>query len=49
VNAHEKLDNAVFTAYGWSQDISDEEILTNLLRLNLERSGEEFIPLEAHV
>jgi type II restriction/modification system DNA methylase subunit YeeA len=39
-NAHKRLDAAVFAAYGWSTDISDEEILKNLLALNLERSGE---------
>ncbi len=40
-NAHKKLDAAVFAAYGWSADISDEDILKNLLALNLERSAEE--------
>lgn len=38
-NAHERLDRAVFAAYGWPEDISEEEILTNLLALNLQRSG----------
>jgi type II restriction/modification system DNA methylase subunit YeeA len=37
-NAHDKLDKAVFAAYGWPEDIADEEILKNLLTLNLERS-----------
>jgi hypothetical protein len=32
------LDQAVFVAYGWPSDLSDEEILENLLALNLERS-----------
>ncbi len=36
-NAHEQLDKVVFAAYGWPSDISDEEILRNLLALNLER------------
>jgi len=36
--AHKKLDNAVFAAYGWKSDLSDEEILEKLLALNLERS-----------
>jgi hypothetical protein len=40
-NVHARLDATVFTAYGWSPDISDEEILKNLLALNLELSGEE--------
>jgi hypothetical protein len=30
----------VFDAYGWSVDISDEEILEKLLALNFERAGE---------
>jgi len=37
--AHKKLDEAVFAAYGWSPDLSDEEILEKLLSLNLERGG----------
>jgi type II restriction/modification system DNA methylase subunit YeeA len=36
-NAHKRLDHAVFAAYGWPPEISDEEILKNLLALNLER------------
>ncbi len=39
-NAHKKLDAAVFAAYGWPADVSDEDILKNLLALNLERSAE---------
>jgi hypothetical protein len=35
--AHTRLDAVVYTAYGWPADISDEEILKNLLVLNLER------------
>ena len=37
--AHQKLDQAVFAAYGWKSDLSDEEILEKLLALNLERGG----------
>jgi type II restriction/modification system DNA methylase subunit YeeA len=37
-NAHKKLDAAVFAAYGWPEDITDEDMLKNLLALNLERS-----------
>lgn len=37
--AHEKLDRAVLDAYGWPHDISDEEILSRLLALNLERAN----------
>jgi type II restriction/modification system DNA methylase subunit YeeA len=36
--AHQKLDRAVFDAYGWPYDLSDEEILARLLALNLERA-----------
>jgi hypothetical protein len=39
--AHKKLDRAVFAAYGWSDDLSDEEILSRLLALNLERVNNE--------
>jgi type II restriction/modification system DNA methylase subunit YeeA len=35
--AHKRLDEAVFAAYGWKSDLSDEEILEKLLSLNLER------------
>ena len=31
--AHKKLDEAVFAAYGWKSDLSDEEILEKLLSL----------------
>ncbi len=37
--AHERLDVAVFAAYGWNPDIDDEEVLTRLLALNLEREA----------
>jgi len=36
--AHKRIDEAVFAAYGWKSDLSDEEILEKLLALNLERS-----------
>ena len=38
-HAHRKLDHAVLDAYGWSHDLSDEEILARLLALNLERAA----------
>ena len=38
-NAHARLDAAVIAAYGWPPDLTDEEVLQNLLTLNLERSG----------
>jgi len=37
--AHESLDQAVASAYGWSNDIADEEVLGRLLQLNLTRSS----------
>jgi hypothetical protein len=36
-NAHAVLDRAVFEAYGWPSDISNDSILERLLDLNLER------------
>jgi hypothetical protein len=38
-NVHRKLDEAVFAAYGWPADLSDEETLARLLELNLSRSA----------
>ena len=36
--AHRKLDAAVFDAYGWPHDLTDEEILSRLLTLNLDQA-----------
>ena len=36
--AHERLDRAVFAAYGWTYPLDDEEICVRLLALNLRRS-----------
>jgi len=36
--AHEKLDAAVFSAYGWNAAMSDDQLLESLLAWNLERS-----------
>lgn len=36
--AHKKLDAAVFAAYGWPSELSDEQLLEKLLALNLERA-----------
>jgi len=38
-HAHRKLDAAVFAAYGWPPDLTDEDILARLLALNLERAA----------
>ncbi len=37
--AHERLDAAVFAAYGWEPSLTDEEVLSRLLALNLERAA----------
>ena len=38
---HDDLDLAVLDAYGWPQDITDEQILQNLVALNAQRAEEE--------
>jgi type II restriction/modification system DNA methylase subunit YeeA len=38
-NAHRELDAAVAAAYGWPADIAEEEALSRLLALNLERAA----------
>ncbi|WP_417255070.1 class I SAM-dependent DNA methyltransferase [Celeribacter sp.] len=38
---HDQIDAAVAEAYGWPADLSDEEILFNLVALNKERAEEE--------
>ena len=40
---HDDLDAAVFDAYGWPHDLSDDEILRRLVELNRERAEEERI------
>ena len=37
--AHARLDAAVFAAYNWPGDLSDEEMLARLLALNGARAG----------
>ncbi len=37
--AHSTLDRAVFDAYGWEHDLSEDQILERLLALNLCRAG----------
>jgi hypothetical protein len=37
--AHQKLDAAVFAAYGWQPAMTDEDILAALLALNLARAA----------
>lgn len=39
VDAHRKLDEAVFAAYGWPTTLTDAELLERLLRLNHERAA----------
>jgi len=38
-DAHATLDRAVLTAYAWPPDISDTDLLTRLLDLNVERAA----------
>jgi hypothetical protein len=38
---HEKLDALVAKAYGWPENLSDDEILAKLVALNAERAAEE--------
>ena len=38
---HDDLDAAVFAAYGWPVDLTDEQILERLVALNAERAAEE--------
>ena len=38
---HDRIDAAVFEAYGWPADLSDEEILARLVALNKVRAAEE--------
>jgi len=40
-NAHAKLDAAVAAAYGWPSDLREDDTLSRLLALNLERAAEE--------
>ena len=42
--AHKKLDATVFAAYGWTADISEDQILERLLTLNAERASHSTIP-----
>jgi hypothetical protein len=37
IEAHRELDEAVSVAYGWPSDISDEEALEQLLKMNLKQ------------
>jgi hypothetical protein len=38
---HDELDEAVFASYGWSPNLSTEQILANVVALNAERRSEE--------
>lgn len=38
---HDQIDAAVFEAYGWPADLTDEQILERLVALNAERAREE--------
>jgi hypothetical protein len=45
-NAHRQLDEAVFAAYGWPADLSDENLLAQLLELNLKATASQDTPAE---
>jgi hypothetical protein len=51
-DAHDDLDTTVAKAYGWSANISDDEAIARLLKLNLSRpalgnpDGREKLPIE---
>lgn len=38
---HDELDAAVFDAYGWAIDLTDDQLLENLVTLNAQRAEEE--------
>ena len=38
-DAHRRLDDAVFAAYGWPPSLSDDDLLARLLDLNLSRAA----------
>jgi type II restriction/modification system DNA methylase subunit YeeA len=38
-DAHRALDNAVLAAYGWPEEITDDDILHGLLELNQQRAA----------
>jgi len=40
-DAHRKLDEAVFSAYGWPASLTDAELLQHLLTLNQERAASQ--------
>jgi hypothetical protein len=39
--AHRRLDEAVFDAYGWPLDLSDDDLLACPLELNLAHAAQE--------
>jgi type II restriction/modification system DNA methylase subunit YeeA len=40
-NAHRDLDAAVAAAYGWPTDLTDDQILERLFKLNQERAAKQ--------
>jgi len=40
-NAHRALDEAVFAAYGWPSNLTDQEILSRLLAINHQRAASQ--------
>jgi hypothetical protein len=40
-NAHQRLDNAFFAAYGWPASVTDDDLLSRLIELNLSRAAQQ--------
>jgi hypothetical protein len=47
-DAHRKLDEAVFVAYGWPATLTDAEVLEHLLALNHQRAASVTLAKPAH-
>jgi len=46
MDAHRDLDAAEAAAYGWQADIPEEQALSRLLELNLQRTATEGAPVD---
>ena len=46
-DAHDTLDAAVAAAYGWPWPLAEDEVLSRLLALNLERFAAQDVPTAA--
>lgn len=43
IQAHERLDRAVYAAYGWAYPLDDDEVLARLVELNLSQSEQNVL------